>query len=229
MSNRAIIFSHADADGHVIAVQSKRNLIKAGYDIIDVVVDPVLTRNYKFWEDHFQAADFGDSDHVFIFDIMLNSKNPTSSLEAIANRAISERDRKFSIIDHHPVDLHLELPGNVSLQLVDAVYECCYGEPSELMYLAAICDKEAASVRDRISEWHLKVAKGIHRAVTDRKRIAGRILLELIETGKWQVFTDLADEPDSLHRTIYGNRILESRESPALRRLHSEIAVNAPT
>lgn len=229
MSNRAIIFSHADADGHVIAVQSKRNLIKAGYEVIDVVVDPVLTRNYRFWEDHFQAADFGDSDHVFIFDIMLNSKNPTTSLEAIASRAKSERTRKFSIIDHHPAELRFELPANVSLQLVDAVYDCCYGEPTELMYLAAICDKEAASVRDRISEWHLKVAKGIHRAVTDRKRIAGRILLDLIETGQWGVFRALADEPDSLHRTMYGNRILESQESPALRRLHSEHAVNAST
>jgi len=229
MAKRAIIFSHADADGHIIAIQSRRNLIKAGYTVIDVVVDPLLTRNYKFWEEHFQYADFGDSDHVFIFDIMLNSKHPTRSLEAIANRARAEVNRMFSIIDHHPIDFNHMLPANVSLQLVKTVLECCYGEPSELMCLAAICDKEAASVRDRISEWHLKVAKGIHRAVTDRKRIAGRVLLDLIEAEKWGVFTDLAEEPDFLHRTFYGNRIVESHDSPALRQIHSELEVNAST
>lgn len=227
MNKNATIFSHADADGHIIAVQSYRNLTKDGFRIEQIIVDPKITKNSKFWVDHFRTADFGNSDHIYILDIMFDRSNPMSSLKALFDRAAAEPAREFIVIDHHPIDLPPDVPGNVSIPVVESVFNCCYGEPSELMYLAAICDKEASKVKDYINPWHLKIAKGIKRAVTERDYIAGQVLLALIQEERWSVFERLADEPLELHKTMYGYRTSKATESPTITRIKQNTPLTA--
>lgn len=217
MKKRAAIFSHADADGHIIAVQTYRNLLKDRFHIDRVIVDPKTTKNCKFWETHFQEADFGESNYIFITDIMFDRINLRRSYEALCDRAAEESMRKFIIIDHHPLEMPEKIPKNVDIIFVENVFECCYGKPSELMYLAAICDKEASKVKEHITDWHLKISKGIKRAVTERKYIAGPILLSLIQDEKWFIFERLADEPCEMHRTMYGHRTSKIMRSPTIK------------
>jgi len=226
MNKYATIFSHADADGHIIAAQSYRNLVKDGFHIERLIVDPKITRNFRFWETHFQTMDFGNSDYVFIFDIMFDRSNPLNSIQALVKRANTELQRKFVVIDHHPVDLPVDIPDNVSIRFTENVFDCCYGSPSELMYLASICDREASKVKGHINKWHLKIAKGIKRASTEREYIAGQVLFSLIKEERWAVFERLAEEPVELHRTMYGHRTTEATQSPTIRYIRQNAATS---
>ncbi len=212
---KAIIFAHSDGDGHLAAEQTRRNLLEDGYEIGAVVVHPTLTRNYRFWEQHFQCADFDDCDHVFVVDIMLASKDPANTWEALLKRVRMEHDRQFHVIDHHAVELP-KLPANLEVTISDSVYECCYGEPSELMLVAAVCDRDEEPVRHLLTERHRRLAVGVNRAVSERTVLAGGPLLRLLRDECWGVFEQFADEPAEYHRTFYGNRTAKEPLSPLL-------------
>lgn len=216
MAQRALVFGHADGDGHLAAVQTRENLLNSDIGVSDVVVDPKITRNWKFWENQFQSYDFGCADLVVVVDIMLSAHNPLRSYEALVSRVTSESHRQFLIVDHHPVDRLPKLPTNLRIRLVTSVYECCYGDPSDLMLIASICDKDERPVKSRLTDLHRKRARGINRAVSDRAGLAGKLTLQLISDRAWQVFEELADEPAGFHRTIYGNRIDRIATSPIL-------------
>ena len=49
MSNRALVIGHADADGYIIAEQTRRNLAEVKSFEVDVVVDPHRTKDHKTW------------------------------------------------------------------------------------------------------------------------------------------------------------------------------------
>ena len=219
--SKAIIFGHADGDGHLAAIQSAENLRAENIDVLEIIVDPVKTRNYKFWEDYFQNRDFKGADIVVIVDIMFHPTSPQRSYEALMSRLRLEQATKFIVIDHHPVHNIPKPPKNLTLNFVDDVFDCCYGEPSELMVLAAICDKDETAVESRITDVHRKRAAGIKRAVTDRYALAGGPTLRLIEDRAWSIFEQLADEPAAFHRTFYGNRVAKKPESPLLQLAHA--------
>ncbi len=218
---QALVFGHADGDGHLAAEQSRRNLVASGIDVADVIVDPGITRDASFWEQGFMELDFGESDLVVVVDIMLRRKDPRRSYEAIKARVQAEPNRRFLVIDHHAMTIDQPLPQNLALQFTRSVYECCYGPPSDLMLVAAICDKDEQPVRGRLTEVHRKRAAGIKRAVTDRAGLAGKPTLQLIRNGAWDVFERLADEPTEYHRTMYGHRIDRSPQSPLLKVAHA--------
>ena len=219
--NKAIIFGHADADGHLAAIQSAENLRADNIDVLDIVVHPAKTRNYKFWEGYFQDCDFKGADIVVVVDIMFHPTNHLRSYEALISRVSKTPTTNFVVIDHHPVHDIPKVPNNLDLKFVSDVFNCCYGKPTDLMVIAAICDKDEASVKSRITDLHRKRAIGIKRAVSDRYALVGGSTLRLIEDRAWGVFEQLADEPAAYHRTFYGNRVAKKPESPLLQLAHA--------
>ena len=219
--SKAIIFGHADGDGHLAATQSAENLRVENIDVLEIIVDPVKTRNYRFWEDCFQNCDFKGADIVVIVDVMFHPTNPRRSYDALTSRVSNAPDTKFVVIDHHPVHDIPEPPNNLVLNFVNDVFNCCYGKPSELMLVAAICDRDESSVKSQLTDVHRKRAIGIKRAVSDRCGLAGGPTLRLIEDRAWSVFEQLADEPASFHRTFYGNRVAKKPVSPLLQLAHA--------
>lgn len=216
MASSALIFAHADGDGHLAAEQTRRNLAEDGIDVLRIVVDPLKTRNWKFWFDHFQEADFGNAEHVYLVDLMLGGPDPEQAYRALLERVRREPDRQFHFVDHHPLKGALDVPANLELRFVSSVFECCFGRPSELMLIASICDRDEAPVASMLSSCHRRRALGINRAVTERTVLAGSALLHLLHHEHWEVFEQLADEPAEYHRTFYGNRVSKQPKSPLL-------------
>ena len=217
MAQKALVFGHADGDGHLATVQSAENLSDDGYEVVKLIADPTITGNWRFWERGFQNNSFEDAGLIVVTDIMMHPNDPARSLNAILNRVKREPERRFLIIDHHPIPIpeHLDL-SNIEIRLVDTVYECCYGPPSELMLIASVCDRDETPVAPHITHRHRQLAKGINRAVTDRTGLAGWPTLNLIRRRWWAVFEALADEPHNMHRTMYGNRLQREPLSPLL-------------
>lgn len=221
---KAIIYGHADGDGYLAAEQSRRNVEKDGIHVINVIVDPAKTRNWRFWERSFQSDNFGEAETVLVVDIMLNPKNPLASLEAISNRASAEAARQFKIITHHPFDETVHLPKNLNIRFVDQVYRCCYGPPSELMVIASICDNDEGPVEDLIRDKHRLRALGMKRAVAARSAITADAILYLLQENLWEGLEALAEEPADIHRTYFGNRIKQSTSSPLLQFAYANLA-----
>ena len=219
--SKAIIFGHADGDGHLAAIQSAENLRAENIDVLEIIVDPVKTRNYRFWEDYFQNCDFKGADIVVIVDVMFHPTDPGRSYEALTSRVLNAPATKFVVIDHHPLHDIPKPPKNLVLNFVNDVFNCCYGKPSELMLVAAICDKDESSIKSKITDVHRKRAIGVKRAVSDRCALAGGPTLRLIQDRAWSVFEQLADEPASFHRTFYGNRVANKPMSPLLQLAHA--------
>lgn len=217
---KAVVIGHSDGDGHLAVINSIENLTEDGFVITNTIVDPTITRNCKFWINQFPNLDFDNADLVVIVDIMFDRKNPELSINEIEKRAKQEPSRKFIIIDHHPLNIRKLKCKNVDIRIVDKVYDCCYGDPSDLMLVASICDKDELPVKSLITDIHRKRAYGISRAVTDKKGMAGKITLDLISNRVWNLFEALADEPKEYHKTFYGNRTQKITLSPILQAVH---------
>lgn len=215
MTKRAVLFAHADGDGHLAAEQSRRNLVEADVDV-RVIVHPEKTRSWRFWLQHFQDADFGDAETVYVVDIMLGANDRYGCYRAMCERIGRERDRRFVVIDHHPVSGLPKPPSNMELRFVPSVFECCVGKPEELMLIASICDSDEAPVKSQITETHRRRARGVARAVSERRVLAGGPILKLLAQDFWGVFEQLAEEPSNFHRTFYGNRLDRTPMSPLL-------------
>ena len=212
----AIIFGHADGDGYLATAVSKSNLTAEGWNVIDTIVDPAITPNYRFWDKQLVKWDFTNIDLVVIVDIAFDFRGPDRSGAALAGSAESHPESQFVVIDHHDLQPHKKTPDNVVLRSTDTVFSCCYGEPNDLMVIASICDKDEDPVRDLITEPHRILARGINRASADRKGVAGPKLMSALENHEWAWLFLLGSESKESHRTFYGNRTKTSAPSPAL-------------
>lgn len=213
---RVLLFGHADADGHLAAEQSRRNVLSAGAKHCDVVVDPKITRTYRFWEKHLHSVQINDADVVIFVDLAFNPNDPRLSFEALADFAAQEPDRLFMVIDHQPVRRLPRSPSNVFLSFAPTVFLTCYGMPSELMIIAAICDSDAGSVVHLTTPLHEKRALAVQRAAADIVGLAGAPLLALLSTDQWDILESLADDPAEAHRRVRGRRVASVPPSEAL-------------
>ena len=213
---RVMIIAHADGDGYLAAEQSRRNAVKSGAVSCKILADPAITPGYRFWERHLESLELGDAGVVLFVDLMLNYKAPLDSLARIEAKARANPDRQFIVIDHHPCGELPSSPRNLLLRFTDKVYECCLGEPTELMLIASICDRDEYPVRDRINENHRLRAIGVSRAAADRKGLAGGPLVRLLQEDRWDVIEALGQEDRQFHRTVRGVRPASTPVSPAL-------------
>ena len=212
----AIIYSHADADGHLAAEQTRTNLIAEGVEVRQVVIGRE-TKNYTFWERTFAGLDLRQFRLVVVVDIAFSFREPLRSLESLLQTVRRHQLTQFIVIDHHPLMGTTEIPANLRLIEVESAYECCLGVPSDdFMVVAAICDGDGKVVRSRISNIFVKRALGIRRAAADVEGMVGTRLSSLLRSRKWEFFESLAEEPAEFHRNARGRRTSKSLISPLL-------------
>lgn len=219
MNKRALVIGHADGDGHIATEQSRRNLAAEGWTV-DTLVDPQRTRNWRLWSKHLQTLSFSKYGYVVFVDLMWPAKHD-DAITAWGNvrwHAHANPDTAFLVIDHHELPSTAPAP-NVTFVRSPTVFDCCYGSPTEMMLVAAICDKDEEPVAGKLTAEHRRRAVGIKRAVTDRRGLAGHRVLSYLAEDRWDVFERLADEPADYHRTLYGNRVEREPSSPTLKAL----------
>ena len=208
----AILFGHADADGHLAAEQSRDWLVKMDLSVTTVVSPE--TRNYRFWE---KLPDFDLSDYglIVVVDIAFRFNDPADSLARLLTVSDSQPQKHFIVIDHHPLVRPKRERLNVQLIEVDDPFDCCLGVPDpELMQLAALCDGAPTSVT--ATPLLKKRALGVKRAAADKKGVAGHALLELIRNRQWDFFEALAEEDIEMHKSARGVRRSSNELSPLL-------------
>lgn len=213
---RVLVVGHADADGHLAAEQSRRNVLKLGAKSCSVFVDPGVTKNYRFWDRHLPNFDFGEAETIIFVDIMLNPKTLKKSFACLIEKVLKEKHRQFILIDHHPLGGLPGIPENLKICFTPIVYTCCYGPPSDIMIVASICDRDEKPIQEMITFTHRHRAKGVRRAAADTKELAGAPLLRLLSLDRWDIIESLADENDDMHRTVRGMRLLRLPSSDAL-------------
>ena len=212
----AIVFGHADADGHLSAEQSRTNLQAAGINVEEVVVAPE-TSSYRFWAQTFPHLDFHRFRLVVVVDIAFNFRNPDQSLEALVQVVDDYSKTQFVVIDHHPLQRPKSPRPNLTLIEANSVYDCCFGAPSdELMVVAALCDGDGRAVRSRTSFELTKRAIGVRRAAADTGGVAGAKLMSLLRRRRWDFFEALSEEPTEFHRHARRRRTARSLNSPLL-------------
>ena len=208
----AIIFGHADGDGHLAAVQTREWLGQRGISATTVVSSE--TRNYLFWG-RLEKFDLANFDLIVFVDIAFRFRDPKHSLDRLLEVSDRQLDKQFIAIDHHPFVHPQSRRDNVRLVDVDDPYNCCLGPPNpELMEVAAICDGSPTTVTPTLKLE--KRALGVKRAAADIDGVAGNRLLRLIEERRWDFFEALADEDRELHRSARGIRRRSNDASPLL-------------
>lgn len=224
MSKRALVIGHADGDGHIATEQSRRNLAAEGW-LVDTLVDPRVTRNWRLWSKHLQTLSFASYAYVVFVDLMWPSREQEAAIawDILDWQAQAHRKTEFLVIDHHALPTTTPAD-NVTFIESPTVFDCCYGQPTDMMLVAAICDRDIEPVADLLTKDHHHRALGLKRAVTDRQGLAGRPILNFLASDAWDVFERLADEPASYHRTMYGNRLEREPSSPTLRALRHQYA-----
>ena len=216
----AIVFGHADADGHLAAEQTRNNLEIAGVRVTKLVVG-AETWNYNFWERSFLRQNFDEYKLVVAVDIAFNFRDPQKSLTAVLETVDCHPSTQFIIIDHHPLKLPETPRENLWMIEVNSPYRCCIGRPSdELMVLAALCDQSGNSRETKVSTNLRLRATGIRRAAADVHGVAGSGLLRLLRNRRWDFFDALGQEPSEYHQTARGRRRRSSPNSPLLDKLN---------
>ncbi len=207
----AIVFGHADADGHLAAEQTRDYLVQE-VNSVTIVVSPE-TRSYRFWE-KLPEFDLSDYDLVVFVDIAFRFRDPSDSLARLLGVADRQPHKQFIAVDHHPLGPHNPRQ-NVILREVSDPYDCCLGVPNpELMQVAALSDGSPTTIAS--TPLLRRRALGVKRAAADVRGAAGDGLLGLIRDRRWDFFEALADEDKELHRTARGIRCLSSETSPLL-------------
>ncbi len=208
----AIVFGHADADGHLAAEQTRDWLVRLGVDVTTVVSSE--TRNYRFWGklSEFDLSGYGI---IVVVDIAFDFRDPAHSLSRLLDVSDRHLQTQFIVVDHHPL-AHPRVPRhNVKLVEVADPYDCCLGAPdSELMEVAALCDGAPTAIVP--TPKLRRRALGVKRAAADVGGVAGEGLLQLIRERRWDFFEELADEDKAMHLSARGVRRSASEPSPLL-------------
>ena len=213
----AIVFGHADADGHLAAEQTRDYLVQRGLSVTTVVSSK--THNYRFWEklSEFDLSDYG---LVVFVDIAFKFRDPSDSLARLLVVSDQELHKQFIAIDHHPLVAPRSPRQNVRLIEVSDPYDCCLGVPElDRMQVAALCDGSSTTVTP--TPLLRRRALGVRRAAADVGGVAGDRLLELIRERRWDFFEALADEDHEMHRSARGFRRRCSQTSPLLEQARS--------
>ena len=208
----AVVFGHADGDGHLAAVQTAEWLTRRDVTVKTIVSS--ATRNYLFWG---RLAEFDLTVYslVVFVDIAFRFSNPNESLGRLLEVSDRESEKLFMAIDHHPF-VRPQVPrANLQFVEVNDPYDCCLGEPdAELMQVAALCDGSPTTVEP--TPQLLKRAIGVKRAAADIRGVAGDTLLQFVVERNWQFFESLADEDRTMHLSARGIRRRSSEASPLL-------------
>lgn len=226
MSSKVLVVGHADADGHLIAEQTRRNLSRVPGFEVEMFVDPAVTLNHSAWL-HLDQIPWPDEyDRVFFVDLMFASGTLTQESDALLSFVRAHASTHFYLMDHHPLpERRLNVPNLHAVYRKD-VLDCAFGPSStNLMILAALCDPQASRAKSRKARAHISAdyVTGMKRAAAINSPIAGAKLSALVRAARWSEIAALGAEPSALNPMPRGRRPKNAPESEALAHLN-EIA-----
>lgn len=221
MTRQVIILSHADADGHLIAEQTRRNLALLSCFEVTTVVDPDRTKDHKVWHKLYEFEGIEDADLVFFVDLMFSPVSFGAESRALVEFVQSYPDKKFFMVDHHPLPFRrLGYATNLRAVYRPDVFDCVFGPRSGMMVVAAICEKQAARVSDIKGPEHELLAVGVRRAAALGGPLPGEKLLALMRWDCWDKLAELGREGREHHRLPRGRRPANAPLSDTLIRLN---------
>jgi hypothetical protein len=146
MTRRALVIGHADADGHLITEQVRRNLaLISGFDV-KAVVDPARTKDHKSWMRLSSIDEIADADLVFFVDLMFAPATFDEEAGALVDFVRDRPSKQFFLIDHHPLPLRrLASADNLRVVYRPEVFDCALGPRSGMMVVAALCENQGSN------------------------------------------------------------------------------------
>jgi hypothetical protein len=218
MKRRILIVGHSDADGHVIAEQTRRNLSAIPTFDVRVVVDPKRTQSHKAWL-HLDSLrqEIEPADIVFFVDMMFGPVSYVSETQALVKLANLYTRKRFFVMDHHPLpQRRLSAAGNIRVAYRPNVADCTFGPRSGLMVLAALCEKQDRQVEEILTPDYRTLVLGLRRAAAPGGGLAGPTLLNLLQADRWDLIFAVGKEDKASHQNVRGIRLARSEPSPAL-------------
>lgn len=207
VKHQALVIGHADADGHLIAEQVRRNLILTGVFDVDVLVDPERTRDHKSWLKLASFPEIDKADFVFFMDMMFAPGTFDIESSALVEFLSARPDKRFFLIDHHPLpERRLGRAANLRMAYRPDVFECAIGPRSGMMVVAALCQDQSREVADIKSALHVDLAVGVRRAAALGGSLPGKKLLALFEADRWDAILRLGKDDAKYHRLPRGRR-----------------------
>lgn len=217
MSQQVVVISHADADGHLIAEQTRRNLDLIPCFEVTAIIDPDLTKDHKVWLKLEQIQEIESADIVFFVDLMFSPVSFGPESRALVDFVEAHNDKAFFLIDHHPLPFRrLGQATNLRAAYRPDVFECVFGPRSGMMVVAALCEKQGSRVADIKEAVHESLAIGIRRAAALGGPLPGEKLLALMRWDCWGELAQLAQDPREFHRLPRGRRPLNDPVSDTL-------------
>ncbi|HET7084424.1 MAG TPA: hypothetical protein VFI23_06615 [Rhizomicrobium sp.] len=220
MKQSVLVVGHADADGHLIAEQVRRNLALIPNFEVTAVVDPDRTKDHKAWTKLDSLTEIEDADWVFFVDMMFAPSSFVEEAGALVEFVEDRKDKRFFLIDHHPLPLRrLAEADNLRVMYRPEVFDCAIGPRSGMMVVAAICEGQKANVAEIKEPVHDVMATAVRRAAALGGPLPGEKLSALIRSDRWADLLELGQEDKELHRLPRGRRSLKSAQSKALKSL----------
>lgn len=219
--HRALIVGHADADGHIIVEQSRRNLAETGAFDIKIVVDPARTKDHKAWT-HLEAIEeIVGAEYVFFLDLMFAPASYAEEARALMHFARSYPEKRFFLIDHHPLPLQrLAAADNLRVMYRPDVAECAIGPRSGMMVVAALCEPQFSEAASEVkNSLHETLARGMKRAAALGGPLPGEKLLALLKADRWIDLLALGREDPKFHQLPRGRRARDQPQSETLAKL----------
>jgi hypothetical protein len=202
---QVLIVSHADADGHVIAEQVRRNLSMVPTFEVSTVVDPERTRDHRIWMNLERISEIETSEIVFFVDLMFAPPSFIAEAEALVEFALERRTKEFFLLDHHPLPMkRLSRAWNLHSVYRPDVVDCTFGHASWLMVIAALLEKQPTRIVANAEQELL--AKGVKRAAAIGGPLAGDKLLALMRFERWSELSELGRDDAAYHRLPRGRR-----------------------
>jgi hypothetical protein len=202
---QVLIMSHADADGHVIAEQVRRNLVMVPTFEVSTVVDTERTRDHRIWMNLERISEIETSEIVFFVDLMFAPPSFVAEAEALVGFVLQRRTKEFFLLDHHPLPLkRLSHAYNLHSVYRPDVVDCTFGHASWLMVIAALLEKQPTRIIANAEQKLL--AKGVKRAAAIGGPLAGDKLLTLMRFERWGELLELGRDDAIFHRLPRGRR-----------------------
>jgi len=223
MNRHVLVVSHADADGHVIAEQTRRNLCALGFDVT-TVIDPERTKDHKTWLHLDRIPEIEASDLVCFVDLMFAPGTFSEEADALVRFAKARPSKKFFIFDHHPLPLRrLGAAENLRGTYFQDVLDCTVGPTSAMMIIAALCESQPTRATKEKTTADAAIARGVKRAaaVGGPITLAGEKLSALLRFDRWKDLQALGNEDASKHQMPRGRRRANERPSKMLKQLDS--------
>lgn len=218
MNHRVLVIGHADADGYIIAEQTRRNLARVKSFDVDVVVDPRRTKDHKTWLNLDGLDEIERADYVFFVDLMFAPATYAAEARALTDFACNRSKKKFFLVDHHPLPVHrLEKADNLRAIYRSDVAECAIGPRTGMMVVAALCEPQPSVVVKNVKEpLHVELAKGMKRAAAPGGPLDGEKLSALLRADCWEAFLELGRDDAEFHRLPRGRRPIDAPQSKVM-------------